>query len=66
MKEKLDLRTCLAIVRENKRRFHGQGFSGRTMAHTTIPYQKVEAIKVTESGNTSGTIFVRHFWMYVF
>lgn len=62
VKEKLDLRTCLAIVRENKRKFHGRGFSGTTMADTTIPYQKVGAIKVTKSGQTSGTIFVRDFW----
>lgn len=61
MKEKLELRTCLAIAREKKRKFHGLGFSGTTMADTTIPYQKVEAIKVTKSGQTSGTIFVRDF-----
>lgn len=65
VKEKLDLRkarTCLAIVRENMRKFHGRGFSGTTMADKTIPYQNVEAMKVTKSGQTSGTIFVRHFW----
>jgi len=53
VKEKLDLRTCLAIVRENKRKFHGRGFSGTTMADRTFPYQKVGAIKVTKSGQTS-------------